>query len=154
MDAAGGGVDLFVDQGQAAGVEQGAAVVGDGIDGELAVRLLLAQARKQALRQREREADGLRLRDRQQAVGVARVDPVADIEQARAGAAVERRADARIVELQPRRLELCLVDGERRHELGHEGALVVQRLARDRLACRQAFVAREVDAGGSELRRV
>ena len=61
------------------------------------------------------------------------VDQVAGIDQAHAGDAVDRRRDARVVELQPRVLDLGLVGRDRPGQLVDQRPLVVDLLLRNQV---------------------
>ena len=86
------------------------AVAAAGLDRRARPRPALCDhARQVVLRQREEDRDRIELRDDDDAGRVGGVHEVARVDQAHAGHAVDRRGDARVVELQLRVLDLRLV---------------------------------------------
>ena len=115
LDRAGGLQDLIVDEGELAFVELDLVVVAIGEDRQRPLGHLLLNLRQVGLRQREDHRDRLDLGDHDEAVGVGRVDDVADIDLPYAGDPVDRRGQPGVVELHLGRFDQRLV--------GFDGAL-------------------------------
>ena len=114
----------------------------------------LHHRRQQVLRHGEDDCDGLKLRDDHEAIGVARAHDVARINQTQPEAAADRRADARIGELQPRVFHLARVHAERAFVLAYQRGLRVDLLLGDRILLEKRLIALEVEARVFEERSV
>ncbi len=121
-------IDLIVDEAQSALIEHRAALAGDGgdLDGSAGERPL--HGGQLLFRQREDDADGLYLGDHHDAGGRRGMHDVARIDQADAGAAVDRRHDSRVVELRARIVDDSLVDFDLGGDLLDQRVLRVDRL--------------------------
>ena len=106
------------------------------------------------LGQREDDRDRLHLGHHDDAGGVRRVHDVSRIDQADSRAAVDRRDDARVVELRARVVDHRLIDLKLRGELIDRGALGVDRLLAREILGLQQRVAREIALRVRELRRI
>ena len=102
---AGGLQDLVVDKCELALVELDLVVLAVGKDRERAFgHLLLLNFRQVGLRQGEDHRDRLDLGDDDEAVGVGRMDDVADIDLPHAGDPIDRRGELRVARAAPWRL--------------------------------------------------
>ncbi len=126
-DRAGGEIDLIVADRQAPGRELVALRVHDRHFGRAGGQLLV-DARHIFLRLGEDDGDRLQLRDRDDAGLLPGVDEIALVDEAEPGAARDRGADGRIVELRPRGVDRRGVGGDRGGELQHHGVLRVELL--------------------------
>ncbi len=153
LERAGLRVDLVVDHRQRALGELGPAVAGKGIDRQSpAFRELLGHLHPIFLGKREHHRDRLELGDHDDRLAVDRHDHVAGIDLAQPGAAVDRRGDARIFEVEPRPLRLGLRGLDGRLELADIRALAVERLPRADTSLLQFLQPPEVGLGGDDLR--
>jgi hypothetical protein len=103
-------------------------------------------------RQREVHEDRIHLVDGDDAYRVGRPDHVADVDQARAGAAVERRGDLGVVELGARHVDRSLIGFDGGIELRHQGTrgvglLLAHRVGGDELAEAVKIEPRVVELG-------
>lgn len=87
--------------------------------------LLLAELIEGVLRQREAYESRLQLGDRDQRGVVVRVDEVTLVDQPRAEASVDRRANVGIAEIEGRVVDLRLIASDRCLQLGDERGLIV-----------------------------
>ena len=117
-------------------------------------RQLLHDGREVVLGDREHHRDRLELRDDDQAVRIARVDHVADVEQAEPDPSADGGGDASVLELEAGGVDQRLVHPDRALELADRRALVVDLLLGDELPREQLAVASEVDLRVLELRLV
>jgi hypothetical protein len=155
LDRAGRGIDLVVGRHENAVRQLRLLLPVPGLDRDLLAGLQATHHHRHAvLRHGEEHRHRLQLRDHHQAVGVARSHDVAGIDQAQAGAAADRRSDARVGELQLRVLDLAAVDAHRALVLADEGELGVDLLLGDRVLLEQRLVALQVELRVLEQRAV
>ena len=103
---------------------------------------------------REQHADRLKLRNHDNAVGVARRDIITQVDLAQSDATVDRREDPAIIQIHLGRLDRGAVGFDRALVLGDKRDLRIQRLVRHRILCRQPLIAREIDLRSFENRFV
>ena len=103
------------------------------------------------LRLGEDDGDRLQLRDRDDAGLLPGVDEIALVDEAEAGAARDRGADGRIVELRPRGVDRRGVGGDRGGELQHQRVLRVELLLGGEVLLGERGVAGEVELGVGEV---
>src|SRR6185312_13065250 len=151
---AGRRVDLVVDQRHLALGKLVGVVGAVGVGGQRLLRLGLAQIVVSILRYGEIHEDRLDLGDRHQRGPLARLHQVAEVDQPLAGAAVDRRADLGIDEVELGGVDRRLVAGERRLEAVDRRLLLVVALARLVAGPDQLAVAVEIELGAFELRLV
>jgi hypothetical protein len=144
-ERAGRDVDLVIDHRDLAARQLDLGIVAQRDDGERARRLPLAHLVVDVLRHREIDEDRLDLRDADEAGRLGRLDEVADIDQARAGAAIERRADVGIIEIEPGVGDRRVVGGDRAFQRAHDRRLLVEALARLITLLAERAVAPEVE---------
>src|SRR5882672_983586 len=155
LDRPRGRIDLVVDGEQLSGGEPIFLLAVVGLDGKGHPGTQALEHLGQAvLRDGEHHGDRLELGDDDQAVGVARPDDVARIDEAQAQAAPDRRSDGGVDELQLRIVDLALVEFHRALVLAHQRLLGVDLLLGDRILRVQAAVALDVDARVREQRLV
>src|SRR3569832_1761453 len=106
------------------------------------------------LGQREDERDWLQLRYDDQPGRIGGMDDVALVDEADAGAALDRRGDRSIAELHLRIVDRRLIAPDRRLELADRRRLRVDALARGEFLLATRLVAREVELGVLELRLI
>ena len=145
-------VDLVVDDLERALVEHGLAVGLQRLDCERALGARLVDLRQLLLRQREQHRYRAHLGDDDDA-GVGSAHEVADVDEAHAGAAVDRRDDGGVADHGARVVDRRVVGLHLRLQLRHQRALGVDRLGRDDVG-RELLVALEVAPGVGELRVV
>ncbi len=106
----------------------------------------LGDLRDIVLRHGEHHRDGLQLGDHNEAVGVGGLHVVARIDQAQADAAVDRRDDVAVSDIELLGIDLGLVHLHRALVLLHQIDLVLVLLARHGIGLGERLVAREIHA--------
>ena len=137
-------IDLVIDHGERAFAERcGVAAIerGDGKTARLAA--LVQQFLQILLRHGEDDRDRFQLRDDDDAARIGGVDDVADIDQPKSRASVDRRFDLRVIELRLRALDRGLIGLDGRVELPGLSFRSVEILFIDHLFFQQIGVARE-----------
>ena len=102
----------------------------------------------------EQHADRLDLRDHDEAVGIARRDVVALVDQTQPDAAVERRDDSGVGEVDLGRLHHGAIGFDRALVLRHQRGLGVELLTRHGVLRGKALVARKIDLRAFQQRFV
>ena len=155
LDRSGGRIDLAVEGLQrAVGDLVGAAAIERGRRQHRAALQPLRDRLQIVLGHREQHADRLQLRDDDDAVGVARRDVVALVDLAQSDAAVERRQDVAILQVDLGGLDRGGIGFHRALILRDQRDLRVERLARHRVLRGQPLVAREIDLRALQQRLV
>ena len=111
----------------------------------------LVDARHKSLRLGEDDGDRLQLRDRHDAGLLTGVDEIALVDEAEPGAARNRSADGRVVELRLRGVDRGRVGGDRGGELQHHGVLRVELLLGGEVLLGERGEAREIELGVGEI---
>jgi hypothetical protein len=132
----------------------GAAIGFERLDDERAGRGGRVDGAQGLLRQREHDAHRLQLRDDHDAGRVPGAHEVALAHQAEAGAARDRRANGRVVEVGARAVDRALGALHLRLKLGDGGALGVLLLLRSGVGLAELGIAPEIEAGVLEICRV
>jgi hypothetical protein len=135
-------------------VELDLVVLAIGQDRELSLGHLLLDLRQISLGQGEDHRDRLELRHHDQAVGIGRMNDVADIELLDSGHAVDRGGDARVAELHLCALDDGLVRLDGGSELIHLGLLRVDQLRRGEALRQERQVALKIGLCVGELRLI
>ena len=103
------------------------------------------------LRLGENDGDRLQLRDRDNAGLLSGVDEIALVDQPEPGAARDRSADGRIVELRPRGVDRRDVGGDRGGQLQHQGVLRVELLLGGEILLGERGEASEIELRVGEI---
>ena len=111
------------------------------LHGKFAVRHLVADAWQFVLGQVEEHRHGIKLRDHDDAARIRGVHHIARIDQTHARDPVDRRGDARIVEIQPRTLDGRLVDTNRAFGLTGDGLIAIELLLSNEFLSHQIPIA-------------
>ena len=152
---AGGDVDLAVDALQAAGRELRRMTAIERRDGECLAGLQLREdGGNLVLRQREHDRDRFHLRDHHEPVRFGRRYVVAERDLLQTGAAVDRRGDVAIDQVQFRGIDLCLIGLHNSDVLLDERLLRRQLLLGDRILREERGVAFKVNTGVRQERFV
>jgi hypothetical protein len=143
-DRRGRRVDLVVDHRELAGREFAAVGIGgDNLD--VALPQPAANLGQRGRGQREADPDRADLVDGDDTGRVGRAHDVADVDEARADPAVDRRADAAVAELHLRQIDLRLIGVDGALKLLGQRRLGVELLMGDRILGDQAAVALEIE---------
>ncbi len=151
---AGGLIDFIVDQREGALIEYRAAVARQGGDGNRTCGERGAHCAQLLLRQGENHRDRLHLRHHHDPAGAGRVHDIARIDQANSRAAVDRRGDARVVELGARVVDDGLIDLQLGGELIDQRALRIDGLLAGQVLWLQQRIAIEVAPGVRQQRLI
>src|SRR6185437_15827471 len=159
LDRAGRGVDLIVDHGELAALDDAVVVGAQRVDRERARSWRsFGKGRVDAvevlLRQVEGHGDRLELRDHDDGLRGSGAHDVAFVDLAHAGATVERRDDGGVIEHRLHVIDRGLVGLYERGVLRHYGGLRVRLLLVDGVGEGQPLVALEVELGIGERRLV
>ena len=153
-NGAGGLVDLVVDQRYRAAIELVLAIARERRRGHRPALERGAQLPELLLGQSENDRDGLELRHHHHAGGIGRVDDVARVDQADAGAPVDRRGDGGVLELGTGAVDGGRVALDLRGQLRDERALRVDGLLACQVLGREQCIAVHVAPRIGELRQV
>ena len=154
LHCAGRLIDLVVDHLQRALVDQCAGVGLQRLHRQRTFGEGRIDLRHVLLRQVENHVDRLELGEHHQPAGVGRAHHIADVDQADAGAAVDRRGDLGVAENGARIVDRRLIGFHLRLELRDQSALRVGLLPIDRIARCEPFITLEVEPRIGELRLV
>ena len=149
-----GRIDLVVDAFQRAGVDHRDAVIAEHVDGQRALGGGGVDAHDLLLRQAELHRDRLQLGDDDETGRIRRLDDVALVDLAQAGASRQRRDDLGIAERCRRIVDRGLVGLDQRFLLGDQGALRIGLLLRAGVGRGELLVAREIEFLVGKLRFV
>ena len=154
LQRAGGGIDLVVDALQRAGVDDGDPVIAEHIDQQCALAGGGVDSHDLLLRQAELHRDRLQLGNDNKTGYVGRVNDVALVDLAQAGAAGQWRNDLGVAKHRLHVVDRGLIGFYKGFRLRHHGLLRIGLLLGAGVGCGELLIAREVEPLVGQLRLI